>query len=1127
VDEDSERKTIYQKMARLLESKLDQADDAIEAYRQVMYLDERDLSTLDALERLYIVRMRWNDLIDVLNQQGAAMSDPAERIEKFLQIGELWETRLQSPDRAIDAFREALGIDENCVEAMDCLERLYQQQERWIELLDTYELKLGILSDAAAQVGVYRRIASVQENNLNDVYSAVDTFRKLMSLDAGDRESMSALQRLYTDAERWDELAETYELHLGGVEDADTVLAIRTALGDLFSGPLNDANRAIECLAPILESVTDHVPTLRKLGDLYRANEDWRNCIDMLSREVHQISDHGELLQKQFQVGRIYLDNVGDLEQAERWFKGALDHDKNYMPALRALLDVNLKRGEWSEAVRALQMMEAASRQFAEKSQCLFEIGQIYDKHIGDRTVAIDYYEQAMDMSPENASAAEPLLNVYWDEKNWARAAPLFDLILKDRAGMDIREQQERLFRAGVCAEHLEQVDKAVGYYRQAYELDSTHLPTLKGMGGLLFRQEEWDRAFKIYQTVLVHHREHLEPQEIVDIFVRQGRIKLNVGERRKALDFFRKALDMDPQNTGTMEALITMHMERGDWEDVVHYQRQMVPLLSEANERFALLIRIADTLNEKLNQPRQAVEAYNQALAEEPGSRMILGKLLGLHEDAGNWKEAVAVLMQLAEGEQEATRKAKYWCGVATLQQKYLDERFEAVRSFDKALDADPSMLRAFEAIDHMLTEERNYERQDRYYRKMLKRATDFGLDDNLVFSLAKNLGEINRTRLKRYAEAIKAYKIALTRRPSDVATHQIVAQLYELDGNTDQAIAQHYNLIKSEPRAIESYKHLYRLFMESARYDAAWCVAQVLVLFKQADDEQKAFFDKYRSRTLNRAQRPLEPRHWGALSHPDMSILLRNMLTEVWRYIVGAWASTHKDLRINKRKHLINPDEQTAFNGTLAYACQVTRFARPSCYRDPANRQGLRAANMQEPTLLVGDDVVRGARIQEQAFAAGKHLYLTQPSFFLATLDEGYDQRKNRILATIYSIMKLVKPDSKVQPEESLLELFQKTIPQNDRVSLGKQIGEMGSDPNLHLNVSKWLQAVDHTANRVGLLLSDDLVAATDVIKNETGTFSRASAQDRIRALVLFALSEEYFALRKALGLSIDSGQ
>ena len=89
--------------------------------------------------------------------------------------------------------------------------------------------------------------------------------------------------------------------------------------------------------------------------------------------------------------------------------------------------------------------------------------------------------------------------------------------------------------------------------------------------------------------------------------------------------------------------------------------------------------------------------------------------------------------LTQLAELEDNATRKAKYWCGVATIQQKYLDDRFMAVRSFDNALEADPSMLRAFQAIDQLLTEDKDYERQDRYYRKMLKRATDHQLDDAL----------------------------------------------------------------------------------------------------------------------------------------------------------------------------------------------------------------------------------------------------------------------------------------------------------------------------------------------------------------------------------------------------------
>ena len=103
-----ERKASYEKMARLLETKLNRGDDAIEAYRQAMLIDMSDRVVLDALERLYTVRMRWEELIEILTQQAVILTQDAEVVEKYLQIGELWESRLNSPDRAIDAYRQAL-----------------------------------------------------------------------------------------------------------------------------------------------------------------------------------------------------------------------------------------------------------------------------------------------------------------------------------------------------------------------------------------------------------------------------------------------------------------------------------------------------------------------------------------------------------------------------------------------------------------------------------------------------------------------------------------------------------------------------------------------------------------------------------------------------------------------------------------------------------------------------------------------------------------------------------------------------------------------------------------------------------------------------------------------------------
>ena len=86
-----------------------------------------------------------------------------------------------------------------------------------------------------------------------------------------------------------------------------------------------------------------------------------------------------------------------------------------------------------------------------------------------------------------------------------------------------------------------------------------------------------------------------------------------------------------------------------------------------------------------------------------------------------------------------------------------------------------------------------------------------------------------------------------------------------------------------------------------------------------------------------------------------------------------------------------------------------------------------------------------------------------------------------------------------------------------------LQKIIAKMSENPHQHLNVSKWLEMVEHSSNRLGLLLSNDLGAAVRSLKNEAGQFSKAPVQDRVRELVLFGVSEEYFKLRKALGLAI----
>ena len=87
----------------------------------------------------------------------------------------------------------------------------------------------------------------------------------------------------------------------------------------------------------------------------------------------------------------------------------------------------------------------------------------------------------------------------------------------------------------------------AVKAYGQAYTLDQAHLPTIQGLAEAHFALKDWEKAGKFYQVLLMQHRDDLSPDEVTQAFYQLGVVKLEQGERRKALNMFDKALEQDP----------------------------------------------------------------------------------------------------------------------------------------------------------------------------------------------------------------------------------------------------------------------------------------------------------------------------------------------------------------------------------------------------------------------------------------------------------------------------------------------------------------------------------------------------------------------------------------------------
>ena len=76
-----------------------------------------------------------------------------------------------------------------------------------------------------------------------------------------------------------------------------------------------------------------------------------------------------------------------------------------------------------------------------------------------------------------------------------------------------------------------------------------------------------------------------------------------------------------------------------------------------------------------------------------------------------------------------------------------------------------------------------------------------------------------------------------------------------------------------------------------------------------------------------------------------------------------------------------------------------------------------------------------------------------------------------------------------------------------------------ETKAEADLH----KWSNAVDYTATRAGYLMCGDLDVAARLAQAEPVAVGSVEPKEKIRDLIQWTVSDEYFTLRELLGLTI----
>ena len=1143
----------------LSESQLSATAKAIEAYQAAADLDDTSDDALAALERLYRRDERWANLAKVLDRRAEICEeagDPGRAAAIRRELGTMRAEKLGDQEGAIARYEAQVAKNGSDYEALKALVDLYDKTGRTEDYLRTME-RLGQVAPEGEKLSTLRKLANELEDR--DPARAAAAYEKLLATDPQADDAYRGLERVLEGQENWYELVALQRRHIAAAKTPAQRVELYLASAKVYQGKLDDPHKAIEALLNVLAIDESNREALAALPELYARTGAHDRAADILVRHAGIEGDRGAALLAQ--AGKIAMDSLSDLEAAQRHFEKSLSLDSELFAALKGLGDVHEARGNWEKAVEHMLRAEGVSSSRNERTALLWQAAQLIDLKVGDPARALELYERVLKLDPDHVDAGQRVVDQLVTAKRWDDALPVLEMLARQAEGLDRNERSRREAQLGRAYEMLHRTEKAARHYRLAVEQDPDSFDAAVGLAAILMieakanegnesAKDQWLEVERRYREVLAKHR-GIADNRVADIWFNLGLASRALGDDRKAELSFRRAIEKEPLHEPTLGALVELGGARGEWKTVAEAKRSQVEALAKSpgseSRRAKLFEEIGDILRERLKDLSGSTSSYASGLELAQGdvslTRSLLHKLLEAFTEQRQWRRAIETLDQLSAQEASPDRRARFHYTAAVIARDEVRDAELAVEKFHAALDDAPMTPKAFDGVEKLLQERKDWKNLARAYRRQLKRMGEDAPVETLV-QLWTHLGDVCADHLNDIEAATEAYQVASELAPDDMERHEQLADLYLEAGEArrQEAISELQLLINHAPDRVELYKALALLYRAEHELDKAWCVAQALVFLGAASDEEQLLYRRFRPSNFQPAPRrlteelwqkaiihPREDRHVGAIFSSTLGALAAGTAQPITAF--GLTAETRTDLDRDPR----------AVSRIVKYVTSVLAIDPAPMVWLQESGDGLRVANTVGlgaerqrliPSLLVGSQLIGKSDERELAFEVGKRMAFLRPERFVTLALGTLPKLEAAFAASVLAGGKNVtahdgKPFAQhAQATNDEAQALARSLRQQVPRPLLEQVGELSGKLSGRVGnglISTWRTATDLTANRVGFVVSNDLETAAKAIATEGATTSSLSVKDRLRDLLSFAVSEQYFNVRRHLGLHV----
>ncbi|MBN2341906.1 MAG: tetratricopeptide repeat protein, partial [Deltaproteobacteria bacterium] len=413
---DSDKVVWWLKIATILEEKVNDPSQALEAVLRAFGLEPDNEEMLDSVDRLAVTGLAWDRLATVYAVLAKRAPDADSKIEKYLRHAKVLFEKGEQPSMAFDVALKAFELDPSSESMLTLVEEIGAAAERFEELVKVYKVCADREEDISRKVDLLLRSAATCKENLDDGDGALERTLDALVVSPFDDEVVAKVWTMVRDLEAdlvqtekgvyWNKLIDVYrQLSEANRRETEKQVGFALVISKIYAEELQEKSLAFDSLKDAQALAPNDENTIDKLEEMAGELDMWDDLVEHYRDILDETFEMNTAVMYHRRRARILSEQLGQSEEAAEHYWQIIQLDAQDERAYAALLEHYQSAEKWNDLVNLLERQLDAASDDSKRQALLLQIAEIWENKIGNKYEAKDWYEQVVTIWPDNEQA--------------------------------------------------------------------------------------------------------------------------------------------------------------------------------------------------------------------------------------------------------------------------------------------------------------------------------------------------------------------------------------------------------------------------------------------------------------------------------------------------------------------------------------------------------------------------------------------------------------------------------------------------------------------------------------------------------------------------------------------------